>query len=141
MPLPDSSALGREWTTLQDNYEQYERSSLLIKLSGVALFIACAALALDGLLVLLLLAILWLQEAILRTSQSRLGERILRIERLLRDTAQPAPPACQLHSEWLVARPGLAGLLREYGRNMLRPTVAMPYVVLMGATMLWFPFA
>jgi hypothetical protein len=29
------SPLGQEWTTLQNNHEQYERSSLLIKLSAV----------------------------------------------------------------------------------------------------------
>jgi hypothetical protein len=138
LPIPDSSALVHEWTTLQNNHEQYERSSLQIKLGSIALFVACIALSLDAAIVLVLMAILWLQEAISRTSQSRLGERILRIEQLLRDHAQDAAPACQLHSEWLAARPGFAGLLAEYGKNMLRPTVAFPYAALMGATMVWF---
>ena len=141
MPLPDSSALVHEWTTLQNNHEHYERYSLQIKLGSIALFVAGFALSLDVLILLLLLAILWLQEAILRTSQSRLGDRILRIEQSLRSQAQPAAPACQLHSEWLATRPGFAGLLVEYGKNMLRPTVAFPYVVLMGITVLWFAFA
>jgi hypothetical protein len=100
--------------------------------------VACIALSLDAAIVLVLMAILWLQEAISRTSQSRLGERILRIEQLLRDHAQDVAPACHLHSEWLAARPGFAGLLAEYGKNMLRPTVAFPYAALMGATMVWF---
>ena len=36
----------------------------------------------------------------------------------------------QLHTQWLAARPGAAGLLRDYISNALRPTVAYPYVVL-----------
>lgn len=135
MPLPDTSAHGHEWATLQNNHEQYERCSLLIKLGAIALFVAYLALSLDGLIVLLLMLVLWVQEAIFRTSQSRLGLRILRIEQCLDDGL--SAPAYQLHSEWLAARPGTAGLVAEYGKNMVRPTVAFPYVVLIGIMVLW----
>ena len=132
MALLESPALGHEWAILQNNHEQYEQSSLLIKLGSIAVFMACLALSFDVLIGLLLMLILWIQDAVFRTSQSRLGERILRIEQLLEQGAPGAAPAYRLHSEWLAARPGIAGLLAEYGRNMLRPTVAFPYVVLMG---------
>lgn len=122
--------LAHEWAVLQHNHEQHERNSLLIKLAGVALLAASPALALSVPASVALLLVLWLQEAILRTFQARLGERILRIEQLLREGAAQSAAPCQLHSEWLASRPGLAGLLGEYGKNMLRPTVAFPYAVL-----------
>lgn len=121
-----AAGLGHEWATLQGNHEQYEKTSLMIKLAGIALYVACVALSLDVVLTLALTIIMWAQEGILRTSQSRLGDRILRVEQLLRQGGQPY----QLHTEWQAARPGASGLLAEYGRNMLRPTVAFPYVVL-----------
>lgn len=132
-----TSALSSEWTILQHNHEQHERNGLLIKLAGVALLAAGPALGMDVLTVVALLLVLWLQEAILRTFQARLGERILRVERLLREgDAQHAVP-CQLHTEWLASRPGMAGLLAEYGRNMLRPTVAFPYAALVLIGLAW----
>jgi hypothetical protein len=141
LPLPDSSALCHEWATLQNNHEQYENTSLLIKLGGIALFVACLALSLDVVISLLLMLVMWIQEAVFRTSQSRLGRRILRIEQLLGQDQATTTAAYQLHSEWLATRPGLAGLVAEYGKNMLRPTVAFPYVVLIGIMMVWFVVA
>lgn len=131
----ETCALGHEWTTLQDNHEQYEKNSLLIKLGSMVLFVACVALMLETAITVLLLLILWVQEGIFRTFQSRLGVRILRLEQLLR---QGSPqPGYQLHTEWQASRPGAAGLFAEYGRSMLRPTVAYPYVVLMALDIGW----
>lgn len=142
LPHPDLSAFGHEWTVLQDHHEQYEKTCLLVKLSGIALFVACLALSMDPVITLLLVLVIWIQEAILRTGQSRLGQRILHIEQLIaEDASAPASVPYQLHSTWLATRPGLAGLLAEYGRNMLRPTVAFPYVVLIGITVAWLVFA
>lgn len=128
MPNTPDQALQQEWHTLQNHHEQHERNALLIKLAAVALA-AASPLALPIWSAASLLLVLWLQEGILRTSQSRLGERILRIEQALRAAAPAA--ACQLHSEWLAGRPGTAGLLAEYVKNALRPTVAFPYVPLL----------
>lgn len=126
----ETPSLGHEWITLQNNHEQYERGSLLIKLGSVALLVACFAMQLDAVTTCLLMLIMWTQEGIFRTFQSRLGERILRVERLLK---QASPETClgyQLHSEWQASRPGLVGLLAEYGKSMARPTVAFPHLVL-----------
>ena len=125
------AGLAREWVTLQTHHEQYEQSALLIKLAGVVLVAGGWALSASGWGLAVLVAILWVQESIYRTSQSRLGERLLRVERFLKDNPQPAPPAFQLHSEWLAGRPGLVGLLAEYAASASRPTVAFPHVVLM----------
>jgi hypothetical protein len=134
----ETSVFAHEWATLQNNYEQYEKGSLLIKLSSVVLFVSCMALALDIAASVAVMLILWVQEAIFRTSQARVGERILRVEQLLTQAAPPLARACQLHTEWQAARPGAGGLLADYAKNMLRPTVAFPYVVLVLMNIGWF---
>ncbi len=124
--------LAQEWTTLQNNHEWHERSALLIKLVAVVLcavaWVAESRPALAGALVLLL----WFQEAILKTWQARLADRLMLIEAAFQHTAPDSDAPFQLHLQWQAQRPGLAGLLADYGRNALRPTVAFPYVVLLG---------
>ncbi|MCV2368044.1 hypothetical protein [Roseateles oligotrophus] len=118
--------LEAEWLALQANHEQYERAALGVKLLAVAL---CAlAFGLRWLWVLML--ILWVQEAIFKTFQARLGARLLRVEALLREGQAGPDQALQLHSEWLVSRPRGAALLGEYALSALRPTVAFPYPLL-----------
>jgi hypothetical protein len=124
-PLP---ALQHEWAILQNNVEQYEKSALAIKLVAVAVFVAALVYSLAEGLTAALIVVLWVQEAVLRTFQSRLGDRILRVEACL---AAGAGAAMQLHSEWRANRPGTAGMLVEYARQALRPTVAFPYFALL----------
>jgi hypothetical protein len=128
--LSETSALAHEWSTLQNNHEQHESNCLLIKLCSAAVFVACFALALDAAIAVAVMLVLWVQEGITRTVQSRLGERLLRVELLLRQASPQLAYACQLHTEWQAARPGFTGLLAEYAKSMLRPTVAFPHVVL-----------
>jgi hypothetical protein len=137
MPQYEISSLGHEWATLQNNHEQYERSSLLIKLGGIALLLACTAMQLDATTTGLLLLVMWVQEGIFRTCQSRLGARILRIERLLKQASPESSAGYQLHSEWQVSRPGFGGLLAEYGKSIARPTVAFPHVLLILIVIGW----
>lgn len=120
--------LGQEWMTLQNNHEQYERGALALKLVTLVFAFALLAANLPVLIVVLVVAALWLQEGIYRTSQSRLGARLLVLEGLIRGDVSGA--AFQLHTQWRTARAGLGGLLREYVGNALRPTVAYPYAVL-----------
>ncbi len=120
--------LGQEWMTLQNNHEHYERGALALKVMTVVLAFALLAVNLPVLVVGLVVSALWLQEGIYRTSQSRLGQRLLVLEGLIRGDESDAP--FQLHTQWQAARPGVWGLLREYIANALRPTVAYPYAVL-----------
>lgn len=122
--------LAQEWNTLQNNIEQYEKNGLLIKLTGVVLCVVGLGLAHHAILINMLLGVLWVQEGIFRTFQSRLVERILRIEQLVKQDAPHEHAAYQLYSEWLAARAGAVGLMKEYARSMSRPTVAFPYAVL-----------
>lgn len=127
-----SNGLQQEWSTLQNNIEGYEHSAQWLKLAGLAVVLMSQSLPLQGALLL----ILWLQEGIFRTSQARLGERVVRIEQLLAAGEMETGKACQLHSQWLAQRPGTIGLLLEYARSALRPTVAFPYPLLLVLTLL-----
>lgn len=127
-----SNGLQQEWSTLQNNIEGYEHSAQWLKLAALAVVLMPQSLPLQGVLLL----ILWLQEGIFRTSQARLGERVVLIEQLLAAGETETDKACQLHSQWLAQRPGTIGLLLEYARSALRPTVAFPYPLLLVLTLL-----
>ncbi len=129
--MQTTDAIAREWTVLQTQHEQYEFVALGIKLVAVSLFAICLTLGLREELVGLLMFVLWVQDAIFKTFQSRLGERLLQLERLLASGSEVSGSAFQLHTAWRDARRGLAGLLGEYLRSALRPTVAFPYVLLL----------
>lgn len=128
MSSVEASALEREWVVLQGNIEQHERNALVVKLVAVFLFTAAVLFSLAGDLTAWLIVILWFQEAMLRTFQARIGTRILRIEEMLRGAAGQA---MQLHTDWIAARNGLAGMVLEYAASAIRPTVAFPYAVLL----------
>jgi hypothetical protein len=131
--VQDASTLFRfdqEWITLQNQYEHYERSCLLIKLSCVVLFAIGLMFPMNVLLAAAFVSIFWLQEGIFRTFQQRLGERLLQVEACLRDP-EKIGFAYQLHTEWQKYRPSGFGLILEYAKNAVRPTVAFPYVALL----------
>jgi len=123
-------ALAQEWTTLQNNHEAQERNALWLKLVAVLVVAGTWMMDLVPLLGAALVLVLWLQEAILKTWQHRLAERLLVIEAMFTQGPQCTDAPFQLHSQWQAQRPGLSGLLAEYGRSALRPTVAYPYAVL-----------
>lgn len=126
---------GDEWVALQHDYERYEGRALAIKLAAVLVFFAGAALQLSPWLVCLMLLVLWLQEAIFKTYQSRLGDRLLQLEHQIAAWGRlgEASLPFQLHSNWLAYRRSTVGLLGEYLSMACRPTVAFPYVVLFAA--------
>ena len=131
MPITQTQMLSQEWKILQNNYEEYEKSALLIKLSGIMLYTIGRMLAPNAFLLSAIVFLLWIQESVFRTYQSRLGTRILRIEELLRQPVPIEGNAFQLHSEWLAKRKGFAVLMSEYAANAARPTVAFPYLALL----------
>jgi hypothetical protein len=135
MPSMESDLLGREWTALHGDCEKSERSALWIKLVAMALTVVVLALGFDSVLAILLLAMLWLQEAIVRTGQARLVTRLLLVEAQLGGTGAANDFPCQLYSQWQLHRPGTLGLLSQYLSNALRPTVAFPYAALV--VLLW----
>lgn len=129
----ERTMLSQEWLLLQSQSEQLERSCLLIKLVCVLLLALGLMLTLNLYLAAAFVCILWLQEAIVRTSQARLLARILQLEALLRDAAQAQAEqhAFQLHTQWQQQRGGALSLIMEYLKNAARPTVAFPYLALL----------
>lgn len=124
------NALNEEWLALQAQHERYEPLALGVKLAAFAVVVVVP----DPRLALPLLALLWLQEGVLKTFQGRLGDRLLAIEPALKAGADAA--AMQLHSDWAASRPRGPGLVAQYLKSALRPTVALPYPLLMAVSAL-----
>lgn len=123
--------LAQEWLALRQDHERHESMALWIKLGAVVLCFVTLAVAIDLLLAACLVLVLWLQEAILRTAQSRIATRLLQAEALMRQAASQTADAFQLHTQWLATRGSTGALLLEYLKNGCRPTVAFPYGVLL----------
>ena len=136
MELHTQSAAAQEWSVLQKLHERYEFGALTIKLTAVVLFFAGIVIELHAAWLVLLLAVLWLQEGIFKTYQGRMGTRLLALE--LGMAAGETMPVFAFHSDWLAQRKGLTGQLREYLGSTVRPTVAFPYLVLLLLTWLFY---
>ena len=135
MNTPD--ALITEWRILQTQSDAYEKHALYIKLLGIAITAGAVLLSQANVYLVIILAILWLQEAIWKTFQARISDRLLKVETALRDTSTASSIApCQLNSEWLAQRSGFAGLVKEYLCQAVRPTIAFPYILLIGVTLI-----
>ena len=116
--------LNQQWQTLHNNYESYEQYSLIIKLVTISLTVVAMTLALNMMILFFIIAILWLQEGIWKTYQSRLRDVIIKLEKES-DNAYP------LYSQWQENRPSITKLVNEYINSALKPTVAFPYAPLM----------
>jgi hypothetical protein len=116
--------LSKQWQVLHNNYESYEQYALIIKLITVSLTALSMILALNVIFTFFIIAILWLQEAIWKTYQSRLSDVIIKLENDSKD-------AYPLYSQWQENRPNTAKLVNSYISNALKPTVAFPYAPLM----------
>jgi len=128
--------LQSEWVTLQNQFDSYEKCSLAIKLFSI-LICCILVFALDaGLWSLLVIAILWLQDAIWKTFQNRIGQRLEVVEQAIQDNPHHVPEhvlhmGMQFNLAWNQSRPRAVGLISEYIKQTLKPTVAYPHVVLM----------
>jgi len=130
METPISSPLNEEWKTLHQDFERYDRYSLLIKLTAVLSSLIIIGLAIKLWVAIIFILLIWLQEGIWRTVQARTAERLLALEEMIKSNDQKA--AMQFYSNWEATRHSAAGLIKEYLLNALRPTVAYPYIVLLG---------
>ena len=80
--------------------------------------------------------VVWLQDAIWKTFQSRIESRLLELEQGLSSANSEkgdslAVEAFQFNSAYLKDRPSTIGLILEYMKQAARPTVAFPHVVLL----------
>ncbi len=125
------SALQQEWTVLQNQFDSYEKCSLAIKLSNVLLTCLLLFAFEVGAAALIFSALLWLQDGIWKTFQSRIGQQLAQVE-LAMQTASPneQQAAMQFNLAWSQTRPNALGLVVEYIKQSLKPTVAYPHVLL-----------
>ncbi|MBV1914559.1 MAG: hypothetical protein KUG72_04185 [Pseudomonadales bacterium] len=128
-----TSDLAAEWSLLQNQFDSYEKYSLLIKLTAIGVLAAAYFSDHLSVFVLFLLLTLWLQDAIWKTFQSRIDIRLLQLEQYL-SSEHPLEnrdgKAYQFNSLYLQNRPGSIALVKEYLRQALRPTIAFPHLVL-----------
>ena len=134
--------LQSEWTTLQTQFDSYEKCSLGIKLFSI---LVCCILVFSlnaGIWSLWVVAILWLQDGIWKTFQNRIGQRLEVVEQAIQDNSNtPQNPmplvAMQFNLAWSQNRPGAIGLVGEYVKQSLKPTVAYPHVVLIALVIVY----
>ena len=128
-----SQASEQEWIALHQGYERSEGLSLALKLLAVTLCVTGFLSGLQPAVTSALLLVLWLQDAIWKTFQGRTEQRLLAIEKLIKQDKNKG--SFQFYSQWSESRPSTFGLMAEYGKNALRPTVAYPYAVLVAITL------
>ena len=117
-----------EWQLLQAQADGYEKHGLLIKLVAVALATVVLLAGHAGPAGIAIIALLWLQDAIWKTFQGRLEQRLLVVEARLAGQGYDDEQPFQLNTVFLEQRRGTVGLVGEYLAQALRPTVAYPYV-------------
>jgi hypothetical protein len=117
-----------EWCLLQNQFDSYEKHSLYIKLLSVIALLLAEALSMSNIFIILILTVLWLQDAIWKTFQSRIEPRLLQLEGYIQEGGENVP--FQFNSEYQKVRLTGLSLIAEYISQSIRPTVAFPYVVL-----------
>lgn len=156
MTQQTTAALQQEWCLLQNQYDSYEKMALVVKLSHLVLVSLVLSWHAPTLTLVFFSGLFWLTDAIWKTFQFRIEDRLLKLENALRptdlvveDTAENDPLSesqitndtqpFQFNSEFLITRPSTLGLILNYVKNALRPTVALPHVAVMfWYIVLWF---
>jgi len=132
MTSESNTLLVKEWQSLHKSHEVYEQYALIVKLFSVAATLFSLAFYHENLIIILILAVLWLQEGIWKTYQRRTCLRIEFIERALTENNGEA---FQFYTHWNDNRPNTVGLIMEYIKSSLKPTVIYPYIPLMFITL------
>jgi hypothetical protein len=122
--------LTQEWQLLQNQYDSYEKYSLLIKLVNIVLFSIALLMGIVNIVILLVLLVVWLQDAVWKTFQSRIDDRLVQLEVALADDTATSAIPFQYNREFAQNRPSTIGLIASYLSQAVRPTVAFPHVVL-----------
>jgi len=99
---------------LQNQFDSYEKHSLQIKLLSVIVLLAAEMTNVSTVFTVLLLMVLWLQDAIWKTFQSRLEPRLLQLEKHISEGSEESP--FQFNSEYHRVRLRGAALISEYLR-------------------------
>ena len=117
-----------EWCLLQNQFDSYEKHSLYIKLLSVIVLLTAEISDVISIFIVLVLVVLWLQDAIWKTFQSRIEPRLLQIEKYKSEKSEER--TFQFNSEYHKGRLRGISLINEYARQSIRPTVAFPHSIL-----------
>mgnify|MGYP003138378106 FL=1 len=118
-----------EWCLLQNQFESYEKHSLYIKLSSILMLFLSEIFSVSMTSIFLILLVLWLQDAIWKTFQSRIEPRLLKIEKNIREKTEGSE--FQFNREYQLVEPSSLSKILEYSKQAIRPTLAFPHIVLM----------
>lgn len=124
----NTKELGTEWRLLQNQFDSYEKHSLYIKLSSIIVLLIAAVTGQTNSYIILILSVLWLQDGIWKTFQSRIEIRLLQIEKCIAEKSEEN--AFQFNTAYDEASLNGLSLVGEYTRQSIRPTVAFPHSVL-----------
>jgi len=125
----NKNELMTEWCLLQNQFDSYEKHSLYIKLVSIMVLLSAEISGVIGIPIIFILLVLWGQDAIWKTFQSRIEPRLFQLEKSI--STDCSESACQFNTEYnKVSLSGLA-LIIEYARQSIRPTIAFPHVVIL----------
>jgi len=124
----DKKEFKTEWCLLQNQFDSYEKHSLYIKMLSVIVLLVAEVSGVINFFMVLVLAVLWLQDGIWKTFQSRIEPRLLQIEKYISEGNEES--VFQFNSEFHRVRLSGVSLITEYVRQSIRPTVAFPHLVL-----------
>jgi len=117
-----------EWCVLQNQFDSYEKHSLYIKLLSIIVLLTAEISNVIDVFIILVLVVLWLQDTIWKTFQSRIESRLIVIEKYISENSEAS--SFQFNTDFQRVRLGGKSLIIEYVRQSIRPTVAFPHIVL-----------
>ncbi|NTS77736.1 hypothetical protein HR060_12780 [Catenovulum sp. SM1970] len=134
--MENTKGLNNEWLLQQKQFDEYEKLSLIIKLVAICSVIALYASSASIFLCCAVLAILWGQDAIWKTFQARIEQRLSTIEAAIK-AGDDSAHAFQFNTHFAENRASTIGLVLEYVKSALKPTVAYPYAPLIIISLLF----
>lgn len=129
MTINNIEQLQQEWHYQQGQFDSYEKASLLIKLSHLVVAAGLIASDVSPACILVFNLIFWGSDAIWKTFQFRIEERLMALEQAIKASNMEFMPY-QFNLQFNANRPSTIGLIVSYAKNALRPTVAFPHAVL-----------
>lgn len=119
----------QEWLLVQRSFDQMEIQALWLKIVAIIVWLGLLVSKESLVLMVGVIGLFWLNEAIWKTQQQRAAARLRQLEQAAEDIS------CQWHTDFANNRPGAMNLALGYLKNLLPPTVAVTYVIMLGATL------
>ena len=119
----------QEWLLVQRSFDQMEIQALWLKIVAIIVWLGLLVSKESLVLMVGVIGLFWLNEAIWKTQQQRAAARLRQLEQAADDIS------CQWHTDFANNRPGAMNLALGYLKNLLPPTVAVTYVIMLVATL------